>query len=109
MCSIRRGYQVYKQVCAACHSMEQLAFRNLVGVAYTEDEAKAFAEEYEFPGDIDEEGNPTTRPGKLSDYFPNPYPNEEAAKFANNGQYNFLLYCPVYLPRLRHRQALNWS
>lgn len=83
--SIRRGYQVYKQVCAACHSMDQLAFRNLVDVAYTEDEAKELAEEYEYPGDPDDEGNPTTRPGKLSDYFPNPYPNEEAAKFANNG------------------------
>lgn len=83
--SIRRGYQVYKQVCAACHGMEQLAFRNLVGVAYTEEEAKEFAEEYEYPDDPDEEGNPTTRPGKLSDYFPNPYPNEEAAKFANSG------------------------
>lgn len=66
--------------------MEQLAFRNLVGVAYTEDEAKTFAEEYEYAADPDEEGNPTTRPGKLSDYFPNPYPNEEAAKFANNGE-----------------------
>ena len=76
---------MYKQVCAACHGMEQLAFRNLVGVAYTEEEAKEFAEEYEYPDDPDEEGNPTTRPGKLSDYFPNPYPNEEAAKFANNG------------------------
>lgn len=85
--SVRRGYQVYKQVCAACHSMEQLAFRNLVGVAYTEEEAKGFAEEYEYPGDIDEEGNPTTRQGKLSDYFPNPYPNDEAAKFANNGEH----------------------
>ena len=84
--SIRRGYQVYKQVCSACHGMEQLAFRNLVGVAYTEAEAKAFAEEYEYAADPDEEGNPTTRPGKLSDYFPEPYPNEEAAKFANNGE-----------------------
>lgn len=83
--SIRRGYQVYKQVCSACHSMDQLAFRNLVGVAFTEAETREFAEEYEYPGDPDEEGNPTTRPGKLSDYFPNPYPNEEAAKFANSG------------------------
>ena len=41
--------------------------------------------QYEFPGDPDEEGNPTTRPGKLSDPFPNPYPNEEAARSANNG------------------------
>lgn len=44
-CSIRRGYQVYKQVCSACHSMEYLAFRNLVGVSHTEDEMKAIAEE----------------------------------------------------------------
>ena len=44
-CSIRRGYQVYKQVCSACHGMEQLCFRNLVGVAYTEAEAKELAEE----------------------------------------------------------------
>ena len=67
--------------------MEQLAFRNLVGVAYTEAEAKSFAEEYEYPDDPDEEGNLTTRAGKLSDYFPNPYPNDEAAKAANNGEH----------------------
>ena len=42
--------------------------------------------QYEYPGDNDEEGNPTTRQGKISDAFPNPYPNDEAAKFANNGQ-----------------------
>lgn len=45
VCSVRRGYQVYKQVCAACHSLEYLAFRNLVGVSHTEAEAKALAEE----------------------------------------------------------------
>lgn len=44
-CSIRRGYQVYKQVCSACHSMEYLAFRNLVGVSHTEAEVKSLAEE----------------------------------------------------------------
>eukprot|EP00061_Rhincodon_typus_P014620 g41751.t1 len=43
--SVRRGYQVYKQVCAACHSMEYVAFRNLVGATHTEEEAKALAEE----------------------------------------------------------------
>lgn len=47
-CSVRRGYQVYKQVCSACHSMEYLAFRNLVGVSHTEAEAKAIAEEVRF-------------------------------------------------------------
>lgn len=43
--SIRRGYEVYKQVCAACHSMKYLAYRNLIGVSHTELEAKAEAEE----------------------------------------------------------------
>uniref|UniRef100_A0AAR2IHZ3 Cytochrome c domain-containing protein n=1 Tax=Pygocentrus nattereri TaxID=42514 RepID=A0AAR2IHZ3_PYGNA len=83
--SIRRGYQVYKQVCAACHSMEYLAFRNLVGVSHTEDEVKALAEEIEVVDGPDESGEMFTRPGKLSDYFPKPYPNPEAARAANNG------------------------
>lgn len=45
ICSVRRGYQVYQQVCASCHSMDYLAFRNLVEVSHTEAEAKALAEE----------------------------------------------------------------
>ncbi|MBN3294567.1 CY1 protein, partial [Polypterus senegalus] len=83
--SVRRGYQVYKQVCAACHSMEYLAFRNLVGVSHTEAEAKALAEEFEIVDGPDEKGEMFTRPGKLSDYFPKPYANPEAARAANNG------------------------
>ncbi|XP_053323529.1 cytochrome c1, heme protein, mitochondrial [Spea bombifrons] len=83
--SVRRGYEVYKQVCAACHSMEYLAFRNLVGVTHTEAEAKALAEEYEILDGPDENGEMFTRPGKLSDHFPKPYPNPEAARAANNG------------------------
>ncbi|KAJ3624955.1 hypothetical protein MTP99_018544 [Tenebrio molitor] len=85
--SIRRGYQVYKQVCAACHSMRFIAYRNLVGVTHTEDEAKAEAEEIMVTDGPDENGNMFQRPGKLSDYFPNPYPNEEAARAANNGAF----------------------
>ncbi|XP_061689872.1 cytochrome c1, heme protein, mitochondrial [Syngnathoides biaculeatus] len=83
--SIRRGYQVYKQVCSACHSMEYLAFRNLVGVSHTEEEAKVIAEEVEVVDGPDETGEMFTRPGKLSDYFPKPYANPEAARAANNG------------------------
>ncbi|KAI4902918.1 hypothetical protein NFI96_010943 [Prochilodus magdalenae] len=83
--SIRRGYQVYKQVCAACHSMEYLAFRNLVGVSHTEEEVKALAEEIEVVDGPDETGEMFTRPGKPSDYFPKPYSNPEAARAANNG------------------------
>ncbi|XP_072412195.1 cytochrome c1, heme protein, mitochondrial [Chiloscyllium punctatum] len=83
--SVRRGYQVYKQVCAACHGMEYVAFRNLVGATHTEEEAKALAEEVEVLDGPDENGEMFTRPGKLSDYFPQPYPNSEAARAANNG------------------------
>ncbi|XP_008319493.1 cytochrome c1, heme protein, mitochondrial [Cynoglossus semilaevis] len=83
--SVRRGYQVYKQVCSACHSMEYLAFRNLVGVSHTEAEVKALAEEIEVVDGPDESGEMFTRPGKLSDYFPKPYSNPEAARAANNG------------------------
>ncbi|KAI2663853.1 Cytochrome c1, heme protein, mitochondrial [Labeo rohita] len=83
--SIRRGYQVYKQVCAACHSMEYLAFRNLVGVSHTEAEVKTLAEEVEVVDGPDDTGEMFTRPGKPSDYFPKPYANPEAARAANNG------------------------
>ncbi len=65
--------------------MQLIAYRNLVDVAYTEEEAKVLAEEEEYPGDPDDDGNPTTRAGKLFDYFPKPYPNDETAKAANNG------------------------
>jgi len=85
--SIRRGYEVYKQVCAACHSMRFIAYRNLIGVSHTEKEAKAEAEEVMVTDGPNEEGHMFQRPGKLADYFPNPYANEEAARAANNGAF----------------------
>ncbi|XP_046659763.1 cytochrome c1, heme protein, mitochondrial [Homalodisca vitripennis] len=85
--SIRRGYEVYKQVCAACHSLRYIAYRNLIGVSHTEEEAKAEAEDQLILDGPDDTGNMFKRPGKLSDYFPSPYPNEEAARAANNGAY----------------------
>ena len=83
--SIRRGYQVYKNVCASCHSMNRVAFRNLVGVAFTESEVKEMAEEIEVEDGPNDEGEMFTRPGRLADHFPAPYPNAEAARYANNG------------------------
>lgn len=83
--SVRRGYEVYKQVCAACHSMRFTYYRNLVGVSHTEEEAKAEAAEASVQDGPNEEGNMYNRPGKLSDPFPSPYANEEAARAANNG------------------------
>lgn len=83
--SIRRGYEVYKQVCAACHSMKFVAFRNLVGVSHTMEEVKAIAAEFNIRDGPNDKGDMFERPGKLSDYFPSPYPNPEAAAAANNG------------------------
>merc|ERR1711862_455108 len=80
-----RGYQVYKQVCAACHSLRYMAYRNLVGVSHTEAEAKAEAEEIQTLDGPDEAGEMFMRPGKLSDYFPKPFANDAAAAAANNG------------------------
>lgn len=84
---IRRGHQVYQQVCASCHSMSLVSYRDLVGVAYTEEETKAMAAEIEVVDGPNDEGEMFTRPGKLSDKFPEPYPNEQAARFANGGAY----------------------
>lgn len=84
--SIRRGYEVYQQVCAACHSMNQLAFRNLVGVAYSEEDAKKIAGEALIKnGEPNDDGDMFMRPGKLSDYFPSPYENEQQSRKANAG------------------------
>ena len=85
--SIRRGHQVYSQVCASCHGLRAIAYRNLVGVCYSEEEAKALAQDIEVMDGPNDEGEMFEREGKLSDYFPSPYPNEEAARFANNGAY----------------------
>ncbi|GFH19176.1 cytochrome c domain-containing protein, partial [Haematococcus lacustris] len=85
--SIRRGHQVYQQVCAACHSMQYLHWRQLVGVAYTEEEAKAMAFETEVEDGPNDEGEMFTRPGRLADKLPMPYANEQAARYSNGGAY----------------------
>jgi len=83
--SIRRGYEVYKQVCAACHSMQYVRYREMVNVIFSEEEAKAEAEEAMIPDGPNDQGEMFERPGKLSDSFPSPYPNDAAARYANNG------------------------
>jgi len=83
--SIRRGYQVYRDVCSSCHSLDRIAWRNLVDVSHTTDEIKAMAEEFEYTDGPDENGEMFQRPGKLADYMPRPYPNDEAARAGNAG------------------------
>ena len=83
--SLRRGFQVYQEVCSSCHSLSRIPYRSLVGVTHTVDEAKAMAEENEYDNEPNDEGEIEKRPGKLSDYLPSPYKNDEAARAANNG------------------------
>jgi len=83
--ALRRGFQVYREVCAACHSLSRIPYRSLVGNIMTVDEAKALAEENEYDTEPNDEGEIEKRPGKLSDYIPSPYKNDEAARAANNG------------------------
>jgi cytochrome c1 len=83
--SLRRGFQVYREVCASCHSISRVPYRSLVGNMMTVDEAKALAEENEYDTEPNNEGEIEKRPGKLSDYMPAPYKNDEAARAANNG------------------------
>ncbi|CAB0042643.1 unnamed protein product [Trichogramma brassicae] len=82
--SVRRGWQVYKSVCSACHSLQYVAFKDLVDVCCTEDEVRDMCSEYEVKDGPNEEGEYFLRPAKLSDKVPGPYENEEAARFANN-------------------------
>ena len=81
---LQRGYQVYKEVCSACHSLKHVAFRDLAQLGYTEAEVKAAAAEWTVPGIDPNTGETTTRPGTPTDYFPSPYPNDIAARAANN-------------------------
>ncbi|KAL8419386.1 hypothetical protein RB594_002567 [Gaeumannomyces avenae] len=83
--ALRRGFQVYREVCASCHSLSRVPYRSLVGTILTVDEAKALAEENEYDTEPNDQGEIEKRPGKLSDYLPAPYPNDEAARFSNNG------------------------
>lgn len=83
--SIRRGYQVYREVCSTCHSLNFVTWRQLVGVSHTSSEVREMAAEFEYDDEPDDEGNPRKRPGKLADTMPAPYPNEQAARAANQG------------------------
>merc|ERR1712010_301839 len=87
MASVRRGHQVYAQVCATCHSMNLMAYRHLVDTCYTEEEVRAMCEDVEITDGPNDEGEMFERPAKLSDHWVPPYPNVEAARFANGGAY----------------------
>ncbi|MBN8967979.1 MAG: cytochrome b N-terminal domain-containing protein, partial [Rhizobiales bacterium] len=85
---LQRGLKVYKEVCAACHSLSYIAFRNLSepgGPEYSAAQAAAFASEYKVQDGPNDAGDMFERPGRPADYFPSPFPNENAARASNGG------------------------
>jgi len=84
---LQRGFQVYKEVCSACHSLRLVAFRDLTDLGYTEPEVKAIAQQWaiEAPSINPESGETATRKPLPADKFPLTYPNEVAARAAQNG------------------------
>jgi ubiquinol-cytochrome c reductase cytochrome c1 subunit len=85
--ALKRGFQVYNQVCAGCHSLRLVAYRNLMDIGFTEDEVKKIAAEKEVQDGPNDEGEMFDRPAKPSDKFVSPFPNDNAARSANNGAF----------------------
>ena len=83
--SVQRGFQIYTQVCSACHPVKHLDFRDLTQIGYTEDQVKAIAAGYQITDGPNDEGQMFQRPGRPSDPIPGPFPNDQAARVANNG------------------------
>jgi ubiquinol-cytochrome c reductase cytochrome c1 subunit len=84
---LQRGFQVYREVCSACHGLSLVAFRNLQEIGFSEAEVKAIAAEFEVPAIDPNTGEPTTRKALPSDKWPSPFPNQTAARAANNNAY----------------------
>ena len=88
--SLQRGYQVYQEVCAGCHSVQHLSYRNLSekgGPEFSVEEAKAIASQFEVEDGPNSDGEMFMRPARLSDKFAKSFPNVEAATAANGGAY----------------------
>ena len=82
---LQRGLKVYREVCAVCHGMKYVAFRNLEALGYSEGQVKAIASEYKIPDGPNDQGDMFERAGRPADYFPTPWPNENAARARYNG------------------------
>ena len=85
LASAQRGLQVYSEVCSACHSLRQLHYRDLSGIGLNEAEIKGFAAGFAVPQGLDDVGQPKEGPATPANMFRSPFPNEKAARAANNG------------------------
>ncbi|MEA2992388.1 MAG: ubiquinol-cytochrome c reductase cytochrome c1 subunit [Alphaproteobacteria bacterium] len=85
---LQRGFKIYREVCANCHSLSMIAFRNLAdpgGPEFSTAQAQTVAAEYKVKDGPNDQGEMFDRPGRLADYFPPPFPNEQAARASNGG------------------------
>lgn len=85
--ALRRGFQVYREVCASCHSLDLIRYRELIGVTHTTEEIKNMAKDVDVLDGPNMQGEMFERPGKPYDKIPRPYANKEAARAANGGAY----------------------
>ncbi len=83
--AMQRGFQVYNEVCAGCHSMKLIAFRNFADLGYNKSEIKALAAQYEVEDGPNDDGDMFMRPAIPADRMPAPYANDNAARAGNNG------------------------
>ena len=82
---LQRGFKVYREVCAVCHGLKMVAFRNLADLGYSEAQVKTIAAEYKIQAGPNDQGEMFERAGQPADYFPAPWPNENAARVRYNG------------------------
>jgi ubiquinol-cytochrome c reductase cytochrome c1 subunit len=85
LAAAQRGFQVYSEVCANCHSMTQLHYRDLAGIGLNPEQIKAIAAAVTVPQGVDDQGNPKQGPATPADQFRSPFPNPQAARAALNG------------------------
>lgn len=83
--ALQRGFQVYKEVCSACHPVKHLHFRDLAEIGYSEDQVKGIAAQVQVTDGPNDAGEMYQRPARPSDPIPGPFPNDQAARAANNG------------------------
>ncbi len=85
--ALQRGFKVYEEVCAGCHSMKLLYYRDLIDIGFTEAEVKAIASEYTVLDGPNDEGEMYERSARPADRFVEPYANDNEARLSNNGAY----------------------
>jgi ubiquinol-cytochrome c reductase cytochrome c1 subunit len=83
--ALQRGFQVYQEVCSACHGLDHLYYRDLSALGYSPEQIAAIASQKQVKDGPNDEGEMYDRPARASDKVVPPFPNEQAARAANNG------------------------